>query len=111
MRNRDTKLLPNRQLPGQDRVVFDYLTETSLQLAERGRARRDLRIRRDVGKHTEGVPFGPPLLPRSEKWRSSFRSTRTSDTAYGTKSPSTSGTTARWSRRYDPWRQSSRAAR
>ncbi len=32
MRNRDTKLLPNRQLPGQDRVVFDYLTETSLQL-------------------------------------------------------------------------------
>jgi hypothetical protein len=33
MRNRDTKLLPNRQLPGQDRVVFDYLTETSLQLA------------------------------------------------------------------------------
>lgn len=33
MRNRDTKLLPNRQLPGQDRVVFDYLTETSLQVA------------------------------------------------------------------------------
>ena len=32
LRNRDTKLLPNRQLPGQDRVVFDYLTETSLQL-------------------------------------------------------------------------------
>lgn len=33
MRNRDTRLLPNRQLPGEDKVVFDYLTEMSLEVA------------------------------------------------------------------------------
>jgi hypothetical protein len=32
MRNRDTKLLPNRQGNGEDKVVFDYLTETSFEL-------------------------------------------------------------------------------
>lgn len=32
MRNRDTKLLPNRQGNGQDQVVFDYLTEMSFEL-------------------------------------------------------------------------------
>ncbi len=31
-RNRDTRLLPNRQGNGEDRVVFDYLTETSFEL-------------------------------------------------------------------------------
>lgn len=31
-RNRDTKLLPNRQGNGQDQVVFDYLTEMSLEV-------------------------------------------------------------------------------
>jgi len=31
-RNRDTRLLPNRQGNGEDKVVFDYLTETSLEL-------------------------------------------------------------------------------
>ena len=34
MRNRDTRVLPNRQLPGVDGVVFDILTEQSLQLAQ-----------------------------------------------------------------------------
>lgn len=33
MRNRDTQLLSNRQLPGEDKVVFDYLTEMSLEVA------------------------------------------------------------------------------
>lgn len=32
MRNRDTRLLPNRQGNGEDQVVFDYLTETSLEV-------------------------------------------------------------------------------
>lgn len=32
MRNRDTKLLPNRQGNGEDKVVFDYLTEMSFEL-------------------------------------------------------------------------------
>jgi hypothetical protein len=32
MRNRDTKLLPNRQGNGEDQVVFDYLTEMSLEV-------------------------------------------------------------------------------
>jgi hypothetical protein len=32
-RNRDTRLLPNRQGNGEDKVVFDYLTEMSLELA------------------------------------------------------------------------------
>jgi hypothetical protein len=32
MRNRDTRLLPNRQGNGEDKVVFDYLTETSFEL-------------------------------------------------------------------------------
>jgi hypothetical protein len=32
MRNRDTRLLPNRQGNGQDQVVFDYLTEQSLEV-------------------------------------------------------------------------------
>jgi hypothetical protein len=32
MRNRDTKLLPNRQGNGEDKVVFDYLTEMSLEV-------------------------------------------------------------------------------
>ena len=32
MRNRDTRLLPNRQGNGQDQVVFDYLTEMSFEL-------------------------------------------------------------------------------
>jgi len=31
-RNRDTRLLPNRQGNGEDKVVFDYLTETSFEL-------------------------------------------------------------------------------
>jgi Family of unknown function (DUF5309) len=32
MRNRDTRLLPNRQGNGEDKVVFDYLTEMSFEL-------------------------------------------------------------------------------
>jgi hypothetical protein len=32
MKNRDTRLLPNRQGNGEDKVVFDYLTETSFEL-------------------------------------------------------------------------------
>ena len=32
MRNRDTKLLPNRQGNGEDKVVFDYLTEMSVEI-------------------------------------------------------------------------------
>jgi hypothetical protein len=32
MVNRDTKLLPNRQGNGEDKVVFDYLTEMSFEL-------------------------------------------------------------------------------
>jgi len=32
MTNRDTKLLPNRQGNGEDKVVFDYLTEMSFEL-------------------------------------------------------------------------------
>jgi hypothetical protein len=32
MKNRDTKLLPNRQGNGEDKVVFDYLTEMSFEL-------------------------------------------------------------------------------
>ncbi len=31
-RTRDTRLLPNRQGNGEDKVVFDYLTETSFEL-------------------------------------------------------------------------------
>jgi len=33
MDGRDTRLLPNRQGNGEDKVVFDYLTETSFELA------------------------------------------------------------------------------
>jgi hypothetical protein len=32
MKNRDTRLLPNRQGNGEDQVVFDYLTEMSFEL-------------------------------------------------------------------------------
>jgi hypothetical protein len=32
MRNRNTRLLPNRQGNGEDKVVFDYLTECSFEL-------------------------------------------------------------------------------
>jgi hypothetical protein len=32
VKNRDTKLLPNRQGNGEDKVVFDYLTEMSFEL-------------------------------------------------------------------------------
>jgi hypothetical protein len=32
MANRDTRLLPNRQGNGEDKVVFDYLTEMSFEL-------------------------------------------------------------------------------
>ncbi len=32
MKNRDTRLLPNRQGNGEDKVVFDYLTEMSFEL-------------------------------------------------------------------------------
>jgi hypothetical protein len=32
MANRDTKLLPNRQGNGEDKVVFDYLTEMSFEI-------------------------------------------------------------------------------
>jgi len=34
MRNRDTRILPNRQGNGEDRVVFDILTEMSFQLQQ-----------------------------------------------------------------------------
>lgn len=34
MRNRDTRVLPNRQGNGQDQVVFDILTEQSFQLQQ-----------------------------------------------------------------------------
>ena len=33
MRNRDTKMLTNRQGPGIDGVINEYLTETSFQIA------------------------------------------------------------------------------
>ena len=63
MRNRDTKLLPNRQLPGQDRVVFDYLTETSLQLQNEAAHGVIYGFAAVVGK-PEGAPSGAPSLTK-----------------------------------------------
>jgi len=34
LRDRDTKLLTNRQNPGQDRVAAEYLTESSWTIAQ-----------------------------------------------------------------------------